>query len=136
MYFSKRPESDADFGAVRPVSRWVEGPAVATAAIAALIDGPTAEEQASGYYSELGSMLRGESACGERDFRIVIQDGLATLTFCRDLASAGVGQDARVQSQLRATLEQFDTVHQVRLLDARGHCLFDQSGLDRCLAGG
>ena len=107
---------------------------VATAALAALVVGPTAEEQASGLFSELGGMLGGISDCAGADFRLsVAADGQATVRFGRPTTSASVGQDARVLAEIEATLRQFPTVQQVRALSQSGHCLFDQSGLTRCL---
>jgi hypothetical protein len=81
-------------------------------------------------------MLSGPSTCGGADFDLEIIDGLATVSFCRTVTSAGVGQDARVRSQIDATLLQFPTVRRVRLIDLDRHCLFDQSGLDLCLRSG
>ncbi len=134
VFFSKRPEADDDWAAVFSVRRYAPSIRVATFALENLIDGPTPEEQAAGYFSELGGMLNGPSACDDRDFRIRIDDGLGTVQFCRAISSAGVGQDARVRAQVEATMRQFPTVQRVRLLDRDGHCLFDQSGLDLCLS--
>jgi hypothetical protein len=105
---------------------------VATAALEALIAGPTAEEIAAGYSSELRQMLRGPSSCGGADFRLTLADGTATVSLCRQVSSAGIGQDARAQAQLGASLRQFAAIRQVRVLTNDGHCLFDASGLDRC----
>ena len=133
VYFSRQPESDSDFTFVVPVQRSAPGPAVAEAALGQLIDGPTPEERAVGLYSELGGMLRGPSSCGGRDFALTIASGLATVRFCREVVSAGIGQDARTRTQIERTLGQFPTVQRVRLLTADGNCLFDPSGLNRCL---
>lgn len=110
----------------------VEDQRIAIPLLEELIEGPTPEEQAQGYFSELGDMLQGESNCGERDFQLRIEDGLAEVQFCRQVVSAGIGQDARVTSQIEATLEQFETVDRVRLLNREGRCLFDPSGMNRC----
>ena len=135
VYFSRHPDSDATFTAVSPVKRTAPDRGVAAAALSELIDGPTTEERAAGYYSELGRALSGPSSCDGRDFQVSIRDGVATVRFCRSMTSAGIGQDARVHSQIEATLTQFSTIRAVRLLGADGHCLFDESGQDRCLAG-
>jgi hypothetical protein len=135
LYFSRRPQSLEDFTAVFPVQRQVQpvNQQVATAAMEALIVGPTAAEQQAGYFSELGGMLSGASLCNGRDFRLSIQaDGTAVLQFCRQTSSAGVGQDARVRNQIEATLRQFGTIQRVRVLNRDGQCLFDQSGLNQC----
>ena len=134
VFFSRRPESDDDFTAVFPVGRTAPDAGVATAALRALIAGPTPAEAAQGYFSELGAMLVGPSSCGGPDFTIRIEDGLATVRFCRAVSSAGIGQDARARSALDATLRQFSTVQRVRLLTQDGDCLFDMSGENRCLA--
>ena len=135
VYFSRHPDSDATFTAVAPVKRVASDQGVAAAALAELIDGPTTEERAAGYFSELGRSLSGPSSCAGRDFRLAINEGEATVRFCRAMTSAGIGQDARVRAQIEATLTQFSTIRSVRLLGTNGHCLFDASGLDRCLAG-
>ena len=135
VFFARRPESESAFSAVFPVTRVAADRAVATAALAALIDGPNAAERAAGYYSELGGALTGASSCSGRDFRIAIENGTATVRFCRAVASAGVGQDARMRSQIEATLRQFPTIRAVRLLGSNGRCLFDQHGTDSCTAG-
>ena len=135
VYFSRHPDSEATFTAVSPVKRIAPDRGVAAAALAELIDGPTTEERAAGYYSELGRALSGPSSCDGRDFQLSIRDGVATVRFCRSMTSAGIGQDARIRSQIEATLTQFSTIRSVRLLGADGHCLFDESGQDRCLAG-
>ena len=133
VFFSRWPESDADFSAVFPVSRTAPDAGVARAALRALIAGPTPAEAAEGYFSVLGSMLVGPSSCGGADFSIRIEAGLATVQFCREISSGGIGQDARAQSAIEATLRQFSTVQHVRLLTSDGHCLFDMTGEDRCL---
>jgi hypothetical protein len=132
VFFSRHPASDDDFAAVFPVSRTAPDQGVATAAVEFLIAGPTPSEQAAGYFSELGQMLQGPSTCGGPDFRVTVESGTATVQFCRLVTSAGIGQDARTQSQLQTTLQQFPTVQRVRLLDQQSRCLFDQSGLNRC----
>jgi hypothetical protein len=78
-------------------------------------------------------MLKGASSCGGASFTLTIAEGTATVRFCRLVSSAGVGQDARVQSQINATLKEFPSIHHVVVLDNEGHCLFDMSGLDLCL---
>jgi hypothetical protein len=132
VYFSRHPESDDEFSAVFPVGRLAPDAGVARAALQALIDGATPAEADAGYYSELGTMLVGPSTCGA-DFAVRVESGLATVRFCRGVSSAGIGQDARVQSAINATLRQFSTVQRVRILDADGNCLFDMSGENRCL---
>lgn len=133
VYFQRRPQSEQDFALVFPVTRRANGPGVAREALGALIAGPTPEEAAAGYYSELRAMLVGRSTCGDPPVTVRIEAGLATVQLCQEVRSAGVGQDARARSGLEATLRQFPTVQRVRLLTRDGHCLFDLSGQDRCL---
>jgi len=133
VFFSRRPESDGDFAAVFPVSRTAPDAGVARAALHELIAGPTPAEQDVGYFAELGQMLYGPSTCGDDGFTIRIADGVATVRFCRGLRSGGIGQDARLDSTVKATLTQFPTIQRVRLLDQDGNCLLDMSGLNRCL---
>jgi hypothetical protein len=135
VFFSRRPESDSAFASVFPVSRVAPDRAVATAALAALIEGPNAAERAAGYFSELNGALTGPSSCSGKDFRIAIEDGRATVRFCRAMRSGGVGQDARMRAQIEATLRQFRTIGAVRVIGSDGRCLFDQSGRDRCPTG-
>ncbi len=133
VFFSRRPGSESAYSSVFPVSRVAPDRAVATAALARLIEGPTAAERSAGYFSELGSALTGPSSCAGQDFRIAIADGTATVRFCRAIKSGGIGQDARTRSQIEATLRQFPTIRTVKLIASSGHCLFDGSGQDRCL---
>ena len=84
--------------------------------------------------SFLTAALTGPSSCSGRDFGIALASGTATVRFCRTLTSGGVGQDARMRAQIETTLRQFPTIRAVRLLGRSGHCLFDESGQDRCLA--
>ena len=116
VFFSKRPESDADFTVVFPVMRRVGDAGVAHGALDELLRGPTPEEQAAGYFSEIGMMLVGPSNCGGEPFTLSLDAGAATLKFCQMVSSAGIGQDARTQAALEATLRQFSTIQRVRVL--------------------
>jgi hypothetical protein len=136
IYFSRNPESLNDFTAVFPVTRDVApaGQGVAGAAVQALIDGPTPAERAQGYFSDFGAIIvGGVSTCKGPDFVFWVQAGVATVQLCLATSSAGVGQDARAQAEIEATLAQFPGIQRVRVLSSNGHCLFDQSGLDLCL---
>ena len=135
VFFSRRSESVRSALAVFPVTRVAPDRAVATAALAALVEGPNAAERAAGYFSELGGALTGPSTCSGRDFRIAIEDGTAFVRFCRAVASAGAGQDTRMRSQIEATLHQFSTIRAIRLLGSDGRCLFEPSGQGRCPVG-
>jgi hypothetical protein len=122
--------------AVFPVKRATDSAGVARAALLALLAGPTPEEAAAGYFSELGAMRVGPSNCGGEAFTISIDQGVATLRFCHLMQSAGIGQDARVMSSINATLRQFSTIQRVRVLSQEGDCFLDMSGENRCLRDG
>lgn len=137
VFLARNPESYEDFAAAFPVVRAAARGAdevLATAALESLIRGPTPEEVAAGYFSELSVMLYGDSDCGGQDFTLLIHDGVAVVHFCRHLLSSGVGQDARARSTIEATLSQFAQVRDIVLLGKGNGCLFDESGLDLCLA--
>src|SRR5579885_2511601 len=96
VFFSKHPDSDSNPAAVFPVHRTAPNLQVATYAIQQLIAGPTAGEQASGYYTPLMGNLSGASNCGGADFQITLnkkgttpEQGTATLTFCRAVKREG-----------------------------------------------
>jgi hypothetical protein len=132
VFFGHHHQSYKDFAAVFPVIRPASEDALEKAALMRLIEGPTPEEQASGYFSELRGMLSGSSDCRGEDFSVTLNDGTATVRFCHAVSPAGVGQDARARSQIEATLLQFPTIQHVVLLTTEGRCLFDESGLDLC----
>lgn len=137
VFFSLDDGVDRPFDAVFPFERVVYpvDRRVATAALEALIEGPTDDERARGYFSELQGVLQGDSNCGERDLALAIDDaGLATVRFCRALRGrGGIGSDAAIHAQVRATLMQFPTVKSVRLIESSGGCLGDLSGYEFCL---
>lgn len=146
VFFSKTPDSFNTFNAVFPVNRISPSAQVETYAVQLLIAGPTPEERAAGYYSELNSMLNGPSQCpaigtaSGPDFTLTLnmkgstpEQGAATLKLCRTTLSPGEGADARVLAELNATLLQFSSIKKVTILNVQGHCLFDLSGMDQCL---
>jgi len=147
VFFSRFPESvSADFSTVYPVDRISPTIAVGTFALQLLIAGPTLTEQQAGYFTELNTMLSGQSNCsaprpvGGPDFTLaldkkgtVTQIGTATLKFCRSTASPGIGADARVTAEINATLKQFSRIKNVVILTRDGHCFGDLSGQDFCL---
>ena len=146
VFFSKAPESYNDFSAVFSVDRTSPTSGVATFAIQQLIAGPTPSESSSGYFSELNKIMSGPSVCsnaastGSSDFTLTLdkkgsadEQGTATLKFCRVLSSPGVGTDARIQSEINATLKQFASIKKVVILTKDGHCFGDESGRDFCL---
>ena len=146
VYFSKFPDSTNSPDAVFPVDRSSPSLAVATFSIQLLIAGPTPSERSAGYFSELNSILSGPSNCsaphpvGGPDFTVTLnmrgskaQQGTATLHFCRITNSPGIGADARIQSEINATLKQFSNIKDVVILTQDGNCFGDESGLNNCL---
>lgn len=131
VYFSRHPESDDDPGKVFPLSRTSPDLGVGKFAISELLKGPTEAEKAKGYFTT--AVLRGgDSTCGDKDFTLTIKDGVATLTFCRQFDHLGVVADGQADSELKATLLQFNSVHRVIILNSSGNCEFDLSGMDLC----
>lgn len=146
VYFSKFPDSIANFASVFPVNRTSPTLQVATFSVQLLIAGPTPDERSNGYFSELNSLFTGPSTCsasyptGGPDFKLVLnkkgslaEQGTTTIQFCRATASPGVGADARVRVEMNATLKQFSSIKKVVILDKDGHCFGDESGKDLCL---
>jgi len=142
VYFSKNPDSYNDSTAVFPIHRTSPTLGVATYAIQQLIAGPTSSEAADGYFTELSTVLQRGSAssCGGPDFKITLnmrgatpETGTATLQFCRQTASPGIGADARIKAEIEKTLTQFSNITKVVILLQNGHCFGDESGADLCL---
>ncbi|HEX5545822.1 MAG TPA: GerMN domain-containing protein, partial [Ktedonobacterales bacterium] len=142
VYFSKNPDSYNDSTLVFPVHRTSPTLGVATYAIQQLIAGPTPSEASAGYFTELSTVLqRGDaSSCGGPDFKITLnmrgatpETGTATLQFCRQTASPGIGADARIKAEIVKTLTQFSNITKVVILLQNGHCFGDESGADLCL---
>ncbi len=147
VFFSKYPESDNNMSLTFPVKRISPTPQVEVFAIQLLLAGPTPEERAAGYFTELNGILSGPSTCsaapaptGGPDFTLTLdhkgstpESGTATLRFCRATMSPGIGADARILAQVNATLLQFSTVKKVAVLTVAGHCFGDLSGRDECL---
>ena len=135
VYFSKHPETDSNVAAVFPVDRTSPTTGVATYAIQQLIQGPTASETASGYFTELAASLTGTSNCGGADFTYTIDSAThtGTLQFCRQTQLAGDLVGPRIKAQINATLRQFPNVTKVIILNSTGHCFDDLQGADSCL---
>ncbi len=131
VFFPHYPEATDDFTQVAPVWRTTSSMGVARFAIEQLIAGPTPDEQHQGFASVIH--LEGTSTC-EGDFTIAITNQVAKLQFCRYVISNGIGDDARAQQAIKATLQQFSTIDTVVILNPDGSCFADQSGLNRCLA--
>ncbi|WP_088892896.1 GerMN domain-containing protein [Leptolyngbya ohadii] len=131
VFFPKNPPQNNDLGYVEPVLRRTQSTGVAQFAVSQVIVGPNRQERQRGFIAPI--RLQGTSNCSGRDFTLSIASGTARLQFCRQVISAGVGDDARITSSLNATLKQFPTVRSVVLLDREGRCLGDMSGENLCL---
>jgi hypothetical protein len=142
VYLSRHPETDADFTAVFPVTRISPNLGVATFAVEQLLAGPTPTEQPAGYFTDLTRVFNRSdpSSCGGADFTIALDKrgtrqevGTATLQFRRTIASGGIGDDARILAELRATLMQFENIQRVVILNKAGNCFGDMTTQNRCL---
>jgi hypothetical protein len=134
VFFSRDPDSFADFTAVFPLSREVAGgPGIIDGVVAALLAGPTAAEQSAGYFSDFQRLMGGTLSTCKGGFTTTERQGIITVQLCRATSSAGVGQDARAQAEIEATLMQLPGITRIIVLNTDGHCLLDQSGLDLCL---
>lgn len=131
VYFSKHPDSDNDPSAVFAVTCTSSDLGVAKSSITELLKGPTASEQASSYFTT-ARLRDSASNCGGADFTIAIKDGTATLQFCRPFDHLGVVADGQAKSELEATLKQFGSVKKVVILNYKGDCEFDLSGMNLC----
>jgi hypothetical protein len=131
VFFSKLPQSNSDFTYVESVIRTTERVDVAGFAIEQLISGPNNTEKGQGLITPI--QLTGQSNCGGKDFKIGIDKGVAKLQFCRTVKTAGIGDDARIQTALEKTLTQFSTVDSTIILDRNGNCLQNASGENLCL---
>jgi hypothetical protein len=149
VFFTKTPESENGVPIkVFAVNRVSPTQQVETYSVQLLIAGPTPEERAAGYYSELNGLFNGTSQClslglggvGGPDFLLTLnmkgttpEQGTATLKFCRVSLSGGIGTDARILAEINATLLQFASIKKVAVLNLQGHCFGDMSGQDGCL---
>lgn len=133
VYFSKEPESFGDFTYTEAVTRSSGRIDMGTYTIEQLIAGPSEAEASRGLRSPLKGKFQGESNCSDKDFTLSVAERVARLRFCRIVASAGIGDDARITATVSSTLEQFSSVDSVIILTRDGNCFGDQSGLNRCL---
>lgn len=131
VYFSKHPSSDNDPSLTFPVNRTTDTLGVARFAVNQLLQGPTASERAAGYFTT-ARLSDGINNCNGQDFTIAIANHVATLRFCRPFDHLGAVADGQAKSELEATLKQFSSVHKVILLNYKGDCEFDLSGLNLC----
>ena len=135
IYFSQNPKSYDDFTYTVTVPRTSDRVDIATYTIEQLIAGPTEQEAAQRLFSPLTNKLTGDSNCGGPDFSLSINKdtGTGTLRFCKDLITAGIGEDALITETSTQTLKQFSNINKVILLTKNGDCFGDLSGENRCL---
>lgn len=100
------------------------------------VKGPSEKDKTDLYWFN-PIVLTGESNCGGKDFILGMDyaNNKATFQFCKTLNSAGVGDDARVVTVIKAALEQFlssDTTKKTVILTKEGNCVGDTSGLNKC----
>ena len=100
------------------------------------IAGPSTAD-ATTYYWFTPVKVTGDSNCGGKDMTVT-KDASAnkiTVQFCRAVTTAGVGDDARIQTVITYGMQQFLTdasAKKVVILTKDGNCLGDQSGLNNC----
>jgi hypothetical protein len=131
VYFSQNPLSMNDFTYTVAVERKTARTDVGTYAIEQIIQGPLENEANQKLFTPL--KLTGTSNCEGKDFLLTIdQARKATLKFCKNVVSAGVGDDARISTLIEKTLLQFSTVSKVVILTNNNDCFGDQSGMQLC----
>jgi hypothetical protein len=144
VYFAHHPESDSDPTTVFPVQRVSPTLGVATFALTQLFAGPTASEQAQGYYSPFDGALGATNYCSDpsKDFMLSLnhrgstpEQGTATVTLCRTVSIAGDLDGARMKAMITSTLLQFPGNKQVVILNYAGQCFDDLRGGNQCLTG-
>lgn len=130
VFLPRSPGQENDMSYVEPIWRQTTNSGLAQFAIEQVIAGPTQPEKRLGFMAPIN--LRGTSNCG-KDFTLSIKSGVAKLQFCKAVASAGIGDDARAISSLNSTLKQFPGVRSVVILNQEGDCLGDMSNENHCL---
>lgn len=111
-------------------------PDVETYVMEKMIEGPSASDQST-YYWFTPIKLTGDSNCGGKNFTLEKNsDGTkVTIKFCKQVETAGVGDDARIKSVIGYGIKQFaaDPADvNVVILTKDDHCFGDLSGQDLC----
>lgn len=130
IYFPTKNVSEGELAALQVVEREFEGEQEARFAIAQLISGPTEEEKNQGLYEPI--KLAGEPVCPS-DFLLSIYKGVARLKFCQGIVIAGIGDVARVETAIDATLTQFENIDKVAILNPDGGCFGELNRESNCL---
>lgn len=147
VFFARHPDTDNTPTTVFPVQRTTTATYTvdkATFALEEMLKGPTLDERNQNYYSPFDGKLALQSVCpGEfRDFDLTlnhrgktVEDGTATLQFCRRVDIAGDLEGPRMAAMISATLTQFAEIKKVVILDYHGNCFDDLRGDNACLNG-
>lgn len=149
VFFAHHPETDEHPDQVFAVTRTVpqnmtKASDLAAFALQQTLQGPTAAEQAQGYYSPFSGALALISNCpgSFRDFDLTFdqrgtkaEQGTVTMRFCRRVDIAGDLDGPRMVSMINQTLLQFSNVHKVVVLNWTGDCFDDLAGNNACLGG-
>lgn len=134
VHFSKTPESTTEFDytvAVNRESNTAEG--ALERALVELVKGPTDSEEEAGIFNPL--KLSGNSACDGADFELTESEEKITVAFCREIESAGIGDDARIKAVIMETIaaNSSTATPDLIILDQNGNCFGDLSGQNICL---
>lgn len=102
-----------------------------------MIAGPSDQDKTD-YFWFTPITLSGDSNCGGADFQITKDTSANKITvkFCKTVQTAGVGDDARITTVIKAGMEQFlseDSTKTVVVLTKDGNCFGDGSGTNQCL---
>ncbi len=149
VYFAHHPETDEHPDQVLAVTRnlpqgMTKASDTAAFALQQMLQGPTTDEQAQGYYSPFSGALALISNCpGEfRDFDLTFdqrgtkaEPGTVTMRFCRRVDIAGDLDGPRMLAMISQTLLQFPAIHKVAVLNWEGNCFDDLAGNNACLGG-
>jgi hypothetical protein len=144
VFFSRHPGSDNNPSLVYPVQRTAPNLSVATFALKQLFLGPTAAEQAEGYYSDFMGNLGTTNYCSDKSnvFTISLnhrgtkpEAGTATVMLCVQVSLPGDLSGARMKAMITQTVLQFPNNKNVVILNYQGNCFDDLKGGNDCLRG-
>lgn len=145
VHYSKAPESNSNFSYTLPFSYCTTYPTPLLRAIFAInkISRSTnaVPAIATGLFIPLRTRINLPSTCNwansyginfNKDFYIQEFSNLRTIVkFCRPIASAGIGEDARVRNVIEKTLKE-QSKAKVVIIDVNNNCYGDMSGLNLC----
>lgn len=135
------PDADGNITWTAPVERPVgtaDGRPTGQEALELLFAGPTEAEQSAGFSAlgNPGTFDPPDGSCASPAEVAVTNEGtVARVQLCVDIATAGVGDDARHIEAITNTVALASGADTVVILDRNGRCLGDLSDAgDRCLA--